>query len=165
MGALTHNGEVLQRLPADASQINFNKTGTNLNSTQTENAIKEVNTKVNTNANDIDQLKSGLAYSLYGAIDTSTVFAGTLFKESDIAFLKVEEFVSLPTANTVLVEKIPVGYRPKVNVEFTLIQRNMSFRPLAFAVKTNGNIHIYNYGSEIDSRTAFGDTLSWPIGS
>lgn len=60
MGALTHNGEVLQRLPADASQINFDKTGTNLNSTQTENAIKEVNTKVNTNTNDITQLKSGL---------------------------------------------------------------------------------------------------------
>lgn len=60
MGALTHNGEVLQRLPADASQINFDKTGTNLNSTQTENAIKEVNTKVNTNTDDITQLKSGL---------------------------------------------------------------------------------------------------------
>lgn len=60
MGALTHNGEVLQSLPANASQINFNKTGTNLNSTQTENAIKEVNTKVNTNTTDINQLKSGL---------------------------------------------------------------------------------------------------------
>ena len=60
MGAITHNGEVLQRLPANASQINFDKTGTNLNSTQTEAAIKEVNTKVNTNAADIDQLKSGL---------------------------------------------------------------------------------------------------------
>lgn len=48
MGALTHNGEVLQRLPANASQINFDKSGTNLNSTQTENAIKEVNTKANT---------------------------------------------------------------------------------------------------------------------
>lgn len=60
MGALTHNGEVLQGLPANASQINFDKTGTDLNSTQTENAIKEVNTKANTNANDIDQLKSGL---------------------------------------------------------------------------------------------------------
>lgn len=60
MGALTHNGEVLQSLPANASQINFDKTGTDLNSTQTENAIKEVNTKANTNANDIDQLKSGL---------------------------------------------------------------------------------------------------------
>lgn len=60
MGALTHNGEVLQRLPADASQINFDNTGTNLNSTQTENAIKEVNTKVNTNTDDIDELKSGL---------------------------------------------------------------------------------------------------------
>lgn len=47
MGAITHNGEVLQRLPADASQINFDKTGTDLNSTQTENAIKEVNTKAN----------------------------------------------------------------------------------------------------------------------
>lgn len=60
MGALTHNGEVLQSLPANASQINFDKTGTNLNSTQTENAIKEVNTKVNTNTTDINQLKSGL---------------------------------------------------------------------------------------------------------
>lgn len=60
MGALTHNGEVLQRLPADASQINFDKTGTNLNATQTENAIKEVNGKVNTNTDDITQLKSGL---------------------------------------------------------------------------------------------------------
>lgn len=60
MGALTHNGEVLQRLPANASQINFDNTGTNLNSTQTENAIKEVNTKVNTNTSDITQLKSGL---------------------------------------------------------------------------------------------------------
>lgn len=60
MGALTHNGEVLQSLPANASQINFDKTGTNLNSTQTENAIKEVNTKVNTNTDDITQLKSGL---------------------------------------------------------------------------------------------------------
>lgn len=48
MGAITHNGEVLQRLPANASQINFDKTGTNLNSTQTESAIKEVNTKANT---------------------------------------------------------------------------------------------------------------------
>lgn len=60
MGALTHNGEVMQGLPADASQINFDKTGTDLNSTQTENAIKEVNTKVNTNTADITQLKSGL---------------------------------------------------------------------------------------------------------
>ena len=60
MGALTHNGEVLQSLPANASQINFDKTGTNLNSTQVENAIKEVNTKVNTNTNDIAQLRSGL---------------------------------------------------------------------------------------------------------
>lgn len=60
MGAITHNGEVLQRLPANASQINFDKTGTDLNSTQTENAIKEVNTKVNTNTEDITQLKSGL---------------------------------------------------------------------------------------------------------
>lgn len=60
MGVLTHNGEVLQSLPANASQINFDKTGTNLNSTQTENAIKEVNTKVNTNTADIAQLKSGL---------------------------------------------------------------------------------------------------------
>ena len=60
MGAITHQGEVLQRLPADASQINFDKTGTNLNSTQTEAAIKEVNTKVNTNTDEIDQLKSGL---------------------------------------------------------------------------------------------------------
>lgn len=48
MGAITHNGEVLQRLPASASQINFDNTGTDLNSTQTENAIKEVNTKANT---------------------------------------------------------------------------------------------------------------------
>lgn len=61
MGALTHNGDVLQGLPANASQINFDNTGTDLDSTQVENAIKEVNTKVNTNANDIDQLKSGLA--------------------------------------------------------------------------------------------------------
>lgn len=60
MGAITHNGEVLQRLPANASQINFDKTGTNLNSTQTEAAIKEVNTKVNANTDDITQLKSGL---------------------------------------------------------------------------------------------------------
>lgn len=60
MGALTHNGEVLQSLPANASQINFDKTGTNLNSTQAENAIKEVNTKVNTNTADIAQLRSGL---------------------------------------------------------------------------------------------------------
>jgi len=49
----------LQSLPANANQINFDKTGTNLNSTQTENAIKEVNTKVNTNTTDINQLKSG----------------------------------------------------------------------------------------------------------
>lgn len=47
MGAITHNGEVLQRLPANASQINFDNTGTDLNSTQAENAIKEVNSKVN----------------------------------------------------------------------------------------------------------------------
>lgn len=47
MGAITHQGEVLQGLPADASQVNFNKTGTDLESTQTENAIKEVNGKVN----------------------------------------------------------------------------------------------------------------------
>lgn len=61
MGALTHNGEVLQGLPANASQINFDNTGTNLNSTQTENAIKEVNTKANTNATAINGLVSGLA--------------------------------------------------------------------------------------------------------
>lgn len=60
MGSLTHNGEVLQSLPANASQINFDKTGTNLNATQTEAAIKEVNGKVNTNSEDINQLKSGL---------------------------------------------------------------------------------------------------------
>ena len=71
MGALTHNGEVLQRLPANASQINFDNTGTNLNSTQTENAIKEVNTKVNTNTSDITQLKSGLIG--VGHIRTETV--------------------------------------------------------------------------------------------
>lgn len=67
MGAITHNGEVLQGLPADASQINFDKTGTDLNSTQTEAAIKEVNTKVNTNTEDITQLKSGLIGMMGGA--------------------------------------------------------------------------------------------------
>lgn len=71
MGALTHNGEVMQGLPADASQINFDKTGTDLNSTQTENAIKEVNTKANTNAADITQLKSGLANKIDGYSLTS----------------------------------------------------------------------------------------------
>lgn len=68
MGAITHNGEVLQRLPADASQINFDKTGTDLSATQTENAIKEVNTKVNANADDITQLKSGLTKQVSNSI-------------------------------------------------------------------------------------------------
>ena len=74
MGALTHNGEVLQSLPANASQINFDKTGTNLNSTQTENAIKEVNAKVNTNTSDIDQLKSGLTSATTVENITSTFY-------------------------------------------------------------------------------------------
>lgn len=82
MGAITHSGEVLQKLPADASQVNFDKTGTNLTSTQTENAIKEVNTKVNTNTNDIAQLMSGLTSRLMIAqtniegVDFSTFVTG-----------------------------------------------------------------------------------------
>lgn len=85
MGALTHNGEVLQSLPADASQINFNNTGTNLNSTQTENAIKEVNTKVNTNTDDITQLKSGLN----SKVPFSIVTSGSLhdIKQSGIYYI------------------------------------------------------------------------------
>jgi hypothetical protein len=71
MGVITHNGEVLQSLPANASQINFDNTGTNLNSTQTENAIKEVNTKVNTNTADINQLKSGLTNLHYHKVAES----------------------------------------------------------------------------------------------
>lgn len=87
MGAITHNGEVLQSLPANASQINFDKTGTDLNSTQVENAIKEVNTKANTNANDIYQLKSGLTgkqnkdYTLVGTIDVSGTINLSGYKE------------------------------------------------------------------------------------
>lgn len=77
MGALTHNGEVLQSLPANASQINFDKTGTNLNSTQTENAIKEVNTKVNTNTDNITQLKSGLIKVVSGTRTFTDVAANT----------------------------------------------------------------------------------------
>lgn len=84
MGALTHNGDVLQGLPADASQINFNKAGTDLDSTQVENAIKEVNTKVNTNANDIDQLKSGLKSGITGNFPVSYVQGWQIIKH--IAF-------------------------------------------------------------------------------
>lgn len=89
MGALTHNGEVLQSLPADASQINFDKTGTDLNSTQTEAAIKEVNGKVNDNADEIDQLKSGLitpsgGYEKlgFGAIDSANPVVVSLGNKS-----------------------------------------------------------------------------------
>lgn len=76
MGALTHNGEIMQGLPANASQINFDKTGTDLNATQAEAAIKEVNGKVNTNAEDITQLKSGIIKRT--RITDTTSSAGTI---------------------------------------------------------------------------------------
>lgn len=113
----------------------------------------------------VNTLKSGLAYTNYGAISTSSNFSAILCKVSNIALLKVSEFVSLPAGETILQEKIPAGYRPKFDIVFTLVQRNASHRVLAFDVKTNGNINLYNYGAEISSATAFGDMLSWPIAS
>lgn len=97
MGALTHNGEVMQGLPADASQINFDKTGTDLNSTQTENAIKEVNTKVNTNTADITQLKSGLTN--VGNYSTSEVNTGMKWTDGRDIFRKVISCGALPDTN------------------------------------------------------------------
>lgn len=103
MGALTHNGEVLQRLPANASQINFDKTGTNLNSTQVENAIKEVNTKVNTNTTDIDQLKSGLikhtTETVSGTTNSSGVLISTYGANTKLVTCYMEDYMAIPYIN------------------------------------------------------------------
>lgn len=92
MGALTHNGEIMQGLPANASQINFDKTGTDLSATQTENAIKEVNGKVNANAEDITQLKSGLNVSQSGTTlsDLATYLSTLTTTQKCRSVLKVE---------------------------------------------------------------------------
>lgn len=116
-------------------------------------------------AGELSELKNTLTYSSYGTIDTSTMFRGVLCKVSNIAFLEISKVKSLSTGETVLTGKIPVGYRPKVNFDFTLIERGLSFRSIAFKVYTNGDINIYNYGSAISSEIPFGDTISWPIGS
>jgi len=85
MGALTHNGEIMQGLPANASQINFDKTGTDLNATQAEAAIKEVNRKVNTNTEDINQLKSGLTQCQN--ITSSVIVNTSVVTQNDSGFI------------------------------------------------------------------------------
>ena len=83
MGALTHNGEVLQSLPANASQINFDNTGTNLNSTQTENAIKEVNTKANTLQSekaDTDMVASDFSTAVSYTAGNYCIYEGKFYK-------------------------------------------------------------------------------------
>lgn len=123
MGALTHSGEVLQGLPADASQINFDKTGTDLNATQTEAAIKEVNVKANTNAADITQLKSGLInkvemkttqdlnsanttgvyFFAYNAQNVPSPHSGTVLTLTDASGVTGMQIARVTTENTVYV--------------------------------------------------------------
>lgn len=75
MGALTHNGEVLQSLPADASQINYDNTDSHLQATQVQAAVDELKIGLNgvtpvkgfsIDANvDIEDLSDGI-YWVYG---------------------------------------------------------------------------------------------------
>lgn len=48
MGAITHNGEVLQGLPGIASQVNYDNSDSGLSATQVQDAIDEVNAKLGT---------------------------------------------------------------------------------------------------------------------
>lgn len=151
MGALTHNGEVMQGLPADASQINFDKTGTDLNSTQTENAIKEVNTKVNTNTADITQLKSGLTNINEGVItpETGVTLTSYALKKS-INTVSISALVLLtPTlGSNNAVGVIPSEYRPSDRVYITCINSTSDKLVIGFVDKYGG---IYIYPTSNDS--------------
>lgn len=163
MGALTHNGEVLQRLPADASQINFDKTGTNLNSTQTEAAIKEVNGKVNTNTEDITQLKSGLitpsaSYLLLGsaAIDGSNPVTVSLgdndINDYDFIWIGTAYYNSgVATYGCVLIPVIIMHYLYSGDAGVSIISRdntNQGVIPInAVYDSTNNNIRFSPEGT------------------
>lgn len=140
MGALTHDGEVLQSLPTNASQINFDKTGTDLNSTQVENAIKEVNAKVNTNADDITQLKSGLMSNPTAATKNSDYVGDNFLK-----VLRIGNLVNVSGRFQVTTEKpagqgnylfsgLPVPYGGVVAVNSTL---DKEFIVTAYGVLTS----------------------------
>ena len=50
-GIFTHNGNMLQALPSNASQINYDNSNTGLSATQVQNAIDELNAKVDNKVN------------------------------------------------------------------------------------------------------------------
>lgn len=138
MGALTHNGEVLQSLPANASQINFDKTGTNLNSTQTENAIKEVNTKANTLQSekaDTDIVASDFSTAVSYTAGNYCIYEGKFYKfktshsgawsAADVDEIKIAgELSSLMSglthleSGTVTLTDVPAGTNDFLSVTF-----------------------------------------------
>ena len=135
MGALTHNGEVLQNLPANASQINFDKTGTNLNSTQTENAIKEVNTKVNTNTADIAQLMRGLMGEV-----ASIATGVTLYKQGKFRMLVVYGATSPRDG---VIANVPASDRPKSQFVYpSFFIENDTKKAGYLQINANGNVYI-----------------------
>lgn len=53
MGAITHNGDVLQGLPSDANQVNYDNSDSGLNATQLQDAIDEIVTNFQAGVDDV----------------------------------------------------------------------------------------------------------------
>lgn len=138
MGALTHNGDVLQGLPANASQINFDKTGTDLNSTQVENAIKEVNTKVNANTDDITQLKSGLT-NVQGNMTNVLTGSAAMQSDHDVheAVLTRNGMIYAGFFNMTLTSAVS-AWTP-----FAHVEANLKYTTLCYGPNGDTNNHFY----------------------
>lgn len=105
---------------------------------------------------------------VYGQLQNNVVFL-TAFKIGKVGYIHVGDLVSLPNGATTISNIIPEGYRPPQTIDglctFTIIRRMYNnINPcIAFTVKNNGNIDIYNYGSAIESQTACGQLISYPL--
>lgn len=70
MGAITHNGDVLQGLPGDASQINYDNTSSGMAATQVQAAVDELKsglTNVNSNIDSLEGRFGNQTYVKLGA--------------------------------------------------------------------------------------------------
>lgn len=149
MGALTHNGEVLQGLPSDASQVNYDNSSSGMAATQVQDAV--------------DELKSNLTkQTIYNNIANSNVEAGTIavYKIAGfvvIQFSNVKSASDVAAGSSIEVGTIEASYRP--NGFIPIFGEGASGgvpHMVRFGVSVQGQVSIANYGSNVSRLYANG---------
>ena len=93
------NGQKVSGFSRNAKDIGFDPTGTDLQSTDVDGAIKEINSNLSVGTSSLTDKKS-------------TVNTSYLSKENHDVFLQVE-LLGEDSTSLVTIAKIPDGYRPK----------------------------------------------------